>query len=196
MEAIAAVWAGVKVAAPYVAAASSIASGISSIQQGRQMSSMYQAQAGQARTQARGEALKYQQQGNAILRRSVEAQAAARARAAAGGINPFEGSPQFIIELSAAEGLREFDISLDNARLASLQGDEQAAQFMSAASSAKKRGLLQGITAFGQGAASFAKIGGPQPAGQFSLTSGVVGQGLQTGGGLGLRAGGGIGLRA
>ncbi len=77
----------------YVAVAAAVAGGISKIQQGRQAEDMYFAQAVQARQQARGENIKYQQQANAILRRSVEAQAAARARAAAGGINPFEGSP-------------------------------------------------------------------------------------------------------
>jgi hypothetical protein len=179
----------------YVAIAAAVFGGISKIREGRQAESMYRQQAVQARQQGRGEALKYQQQGNAILRRSVEAQAAARARAAAGGINPFEGSPQFIIELSAAEGLREFDISLDNARLASLQGEGQGLQFITAGRNAKNRGLLEGIAMIGGAGASYGKIGGPQPTSQFSLSSGVSGQGLQPGGGLGLRPGGGLGLR-
>lgn len=147
----------------YVAIATAIASGVSRIQQGRQAEDMYFAQAAQARTQARGEALKYQQQANAILRRSVEAQAAARARAAAGGIDPFSGSAQFIMDLSAAEGLREFDISMDNARLASLQGEQQGLQFITAGRRAKNRGLLEGIAAFGQAGEAYSKIGGPQP---------------------------------
>jgi hypothetical protein len=179
----------------YVAIAAAVAGGISRIQQGRQTEDMYFRQAVQTRQQARGEALKYQQQGNAILRRSVEAQAAARARAAAGGINPFEGSPQFIMDLSAAEGLREFDISLDNARLASLQGEEQALQFIAAGRRAKNRGLLEGVMTFGQAASSYSKIGGPKPVSQFSLSTGASGQGLTAGGGLGLKPGSGLGLR-
>lgn len=179
----------------YVAVAAAVAGGVSKIAQGRQAEDMYFKQAVQTRTQARGEALKYQQQANAILKRSVETQAAARARAAAGGIDPFSGSSQFIMDLSAAEGLREFGISMDNAKLASIQGEDQALQFITAGRRAKNRGLLEGIASFGQAAGAYSKIGGPQPAGEFSLSSGASGQGLKAGGGLGLKSGGGLGLR-
>lgn len=155
----------------YVAVAAAVAGGVSKIAQGRQAEDMYFKQAVQARTQARGESLKYQQQANAILKRSVETQAAARARAAAGGIDPFSGSSQFIMDLSAAEGLREFGISMDNAKLSSIQGEDQALQFITAGRRAKNRGLLEGIASMAGAGQSFGKIGGPQPSAPADVTN-------------------------
>lgn len=145
----------------YVAVAMMAMQAIGQVKQGKQEQKLYEAQAQQARDTSRVEAVKFEQQGNSILRRSLEAQAAARARAAAGGVDPFSGSAQFIQDLSAAEGMADFDLSRDNAKLAALGGIQQSGMLENAGRSARQRGLLAGIGTAGMGAMSFSKIGGP-----------------------------------
>lgn len=153
----------------FVAVALVAMQAIGQIKQGRQEQNLYQMQAVQARDQARVEAVKFEQQGNSILRRSLETQAAARARAAAGGIDPFSGSAQFIQDLSAAEGMADFDMSQDNAKLAALGGIRQAGLYEEAGRTARRRGLLAGIGTAGMGAVNFGKIGGPSGGGSGAL---------------------------
>lgn len=180
----------------YVAIAMAVVSGIQSIKQGKEQQKGLEMQAVQAELQSRGEAVKYEKQANNVLRRSLEAQAAARARAAAGGIDPFSGSAQFIQDLSARDGMEEFNLSRENAKLVALGGTAQAAQYRQAGRNARRGGLIAGLTSFAAGAASFSKIGGPTGGGNFNLTTaGSGGLGLTSGGGLGLKPGGGLGLR-
>lgn len=145
----------------FVAIALAVVSGIQSIQQGREQQKGLEMQAAQAELQSRGEAVKYEKQGNNVLRRSLEAQAASRARAAAGGVDPFSGSAQFIQDLSQKEGMEEFNMSRDNAKLVALGGTAQAAQYRQAGRNARRAGLIAGLTSFASAGTSFSKIGGP-----------------------------------
>jgi hypothetical protein len=144
-----------------ISTVASVVSGISQIAGGSQQESLYQAQAAQAKIQSRGEAVKYEQQANSIARRALEAQAMARARAAAGGIDPFSGSAQFIQDLSAQDAGEEIDLSRENAKLAALGGSAQVDALLRAGRTSRTRGLLSGLTTAGMGLARASQIGGP-----------------------------------
>lgn len=196
MEAVAALWTAVQTSQVFqvVSAVASVASAVGSYQAGREQARGLQMQAVQAGIQSRGEAVKYEQQANNVLRRSLEAQAAARARAAAGGVDPFSGSAQFIQDLSAKDGMDEFNLSRENAKLVALSGASQQGQYMQAARNARKSGLVQGLTSLGVAASRIGKIGGPTGTPAPQTTTGLAGVGLKPGGGLGLKPGGGLGL--
>lgn len=163
MEAVAAIWTAVQSSQVFqaISAVATIGSAVGSIVQGQRESEMYALQAQQARTQSRVQALQHEQQANSVLRRSIEAQAAARARAAAGGIDPFSGSARLVQDISAKTGGEEFDMSLDNARLVAATGETQAEYYQRAGRSARTRGLVGAFTGLAQGAAMLGKIGGP-----------------------------------
>lgn len=143
----------------YVAIAMAVFSGIKSIQQGKEQEKTYQMQAAQTQIQSRGEAVKYEQQANGVLRRSLEAQAASRARAAAGGVDPFSGSAMFNQILSAKDGGEEFNLSRENAKLVALGGEAQATQLRAAGRNARSQGLIAGMTSFATAGFGYSQLG-------------------------------------
>lgn len=145
----------------WIAIASFGLQAINSYQGGRAENAIYQAQARQARTQGRTEALRYTQQGNELLRRSLEAQATARARAAAGGVDPFSGSAAFVQELSEKEAVEDLKVLRDNAGLALAGADTQAEILTQSGRLARRRGLLNAATAIGQGIYSYGRLSEP-----------------------------------
>jgi hypothetical protein len=144
----------------WVAIAAVALQAYSSVKQGQQEQKLYEQQAEQARFQARVQATQYEQQANRMLKASLETQAAARARAAAGGVDPFSGSAGFVQDLSAKEGIEDFKILSDSATLARESGQLQGQIYEDAGRYARRRGLLGAATAIGQGAASYGRIGG------------------------------------
>ena len=133
---------------------------VSQVQQGRYQASQYEAQGSQARLQGRAQATRYEQQANAVMRRSLEAQALARARAAAGGLDPFSGSARFVQDLSARDAAADVGILSDNASLARMGGDTQAQMYSSAARQSRTTGLLAGATTAATGAGQYGKLYG------------------------------------
>lgn len=125
---------------------------------GRQEQKLAQRQAEQARLQGRVQALQYEQQANRMLKASIETQAAARARAAARGVDPFSGSAQFVQDLSANEGIEDFKIMQQNAVFAREHGVLQGQIYEDAGRYARRRGLLGAATAIGQGVYSFGRL--------------------------------------
>lgn len=163
MEYVAAVWNAVQSsqALQAISAVATVGSAVSQISAGYQQKAQYEFQAAQSRLQGRAQAVKYEQQGISIMKRSLEAQAMARARAAAGGIDPFSGSAKFIQDISAQDAGEEIDLSRENARLAALTGETQAETLRSAGRSTRSRGLLGGFTTVLEGGVKIGKIGGP-----------------------------------
>jgi cell fate (sporulation/competence/biofilm development) regulator YlbF (YheA/YmcA/DUF963 family) len=145
----------------WVAIATAAMSAYSSIQQGNQEKKFYGQQADQARLQGRVQAVQYEQQANRMLKSSIETQAMARARAAAGGVDPFSGSAQFVQDLSAQEGLADFNTMQDNAALSRISAATQSTNYEDAGRYARKRGLLGAATAIGQGVYRYGRLGGP-----------------------------------
>jgi hypothetical protein len=104
--------------------------------------------------------VRYEQQGTAILKRSMEAQAMARARAAAGGLDPFSGSARFVQDLSAQDAAEDLGILADNAALARQGAIFQSDLYSSAARQSRSTGLLAGTTTAGLGAAQYGRLYG------------------------------------
>jgi len=142
----------------WVAIASVALQAYSAYSQGQQEKKLYGQQADQARFQARVQATQYEQQANRMLRASIESQAAARARAAAGGVDPFSGSAGFVQDLSAREGIEDFKTLSDSAALARESGQMQGSIYEDAGRYARRRGLLSAATAIGKGVASYGRL--------------------------------------
>jgi len=144
----------------YVFVAAMAMQAMGQVQQGKFQASQYKAQAAQTRLQGRAQAVRYEQQGNAVMKRSMEAQAMARARAAAGGLDPFSGSAQFVQTLSAQDAAEDVGILSDNAQLARLGADAQAQSYDSAARYARNAGLLAGFTTAATAAGQYGRLYG------------------------------------
>lgn len=90
-------------------------------------------QAAQAELQGRQNALNYNRQANEVLRRNEQLAATARARAAAGGVNPFSGSALTMQEVNSMRSAEEFQIATENAQMAIYGGLAQSQDLRAAA---------------------------------------------------------------
>jgi hypothetical protein len=142
----------------WVAVAAVALKAYSSYSQGRQEEKYYKSQAQESLRQARIQATQYEQQANRMLRASIEAQAAARARAAAGGVDPFSGSAGFVQDLSAKEGIEDFKTLSDTAQITRETGAIQGQIYEDAGRYARRRGLLGAATAIAGGIAKYGKL--------------------------------------
>jgi hypothetical protein len=89
-------------------------------------------QGAMAQVQARSEALKYKQQGVAVLENINAHQAAINSRAGAGNIDPSSGSARTLSILAERKGALEFYNTADGGTIQLAMGDVQAHQYASA----------------------------------------------------------------
>jgi hypothetical protein len=167
-------------AVPFLAIAGSAISAYGQIQAGKAQARGLAQQAAMAQVQARGEALKYQQQGVATLKNIVRTNSTLNARAAAGGIDPFSGSALGLAQFAESEGAMEYFVTDDNQIIAREGGSIQAQLYMDQAKQAKRGAMFAAAgTLLGAGT-SFSTIGGPStPGANVSYaTSGPGGAGL------------------
>lgn len=167
-------------AVPFLAIAGSAISAYGQIQAGKAQARGLAQQAAMAQVQARGEALKYQQQGVDALKNIVRTNSTLNARAAAGGIDPFSGSALGLAQFAESEGAMEYFVTDDNQIIAREGGSIQAQLYMDQAKQAKRGAMFAAAgTLLGAGT-SFSKIGGPPPPGAnvSYATSGPGGAGL------------------
>jgi hypothetical protein len=156
-------------ALPFIAVALGAMGAASQVQAGKTTAAGYMAQATQARVQARGEALKYKQQGVAVLDNILRTQATINARAGAGSIDPFSGSAGALQQYALARGALESYAAIDNRLIAERTGELQAQQHESAARAAiaQARGaafmtLASSVVSAGMlGTAPSAAVGAP-----------------------------------
>ena len=144
-----------------VGTALSVVSSVQQLQAGRQQARAYQAQAKQEELKGRRDALAYRQQGVEVLKKIRENTSTVTARAAAGGLNPYSGSPQSLKNYAAKEGIGEFYLAQENAELALVIGDVNAQQARMAASQARRQGIYGAIGTLGTAAATVGSLGGP-----------------------------------
>lgn len=116
---------------------------LSTIQSGRAQSQAMRLQAQQAQLQGRQNALQYNRQALQVFERQERLAATARARAAAGGVDPFTGSPLTMQQVNALTAGREMQIAQENAQTAIYGGLAQSQSLQAAAS------LTQGQSIFG-----------------------------------------------
>lgn len=139
---------------------SSAVSAIGSINQANAQAEAMRLQATNQIIAGNAQSLEYQRQGLSVMRRVAETEATIRARGAAGGIDPFSGSAGTLGDLAFARGADEYNWARDNASMAVLGGQSNAASYRSAASSMETAGLFNAGTSLLMGVGKFGSVGG------------------------------------
>ena len=144
-----------------VGMAFSAVSAIGQMQAGRQQAAAYRAQAKQEELKAGQASIQHLQQGVATLRRLRGNISAVNARAAAGGLDPYSGSPAALKQYAQKAGTEEFYLTQENSQLALITGEMNAAQYNMAATQAKRQGMMSAVGTLGTAFATVGSIGGP-----------------------------------
>lgn len=148
----------------------SAVSAVGQIQAGRAQARAYQRQAEIAKLQAKRTEIQHKQQGVEVLRRLRQNLSTVNARAAAGGLDPYSGTPQGIKDYGTRMGTEEFYLTQENAALALVTGDLNAAQYNTAAAQARRQGFYSAVGTMASSLAMAGTIGGATqttvPAGQ------------------------------
>lgn len=137
----------------------SLFSGLSQYQAGQQQAAAYQLQATNALIQGNQQAQEYQRQGIAVLNRTIETRALIGARAGAGGIDPYSGSPGALTEYAMAKGVDEYNWARTNTLMSNLSGQANQAAYLTAADSASSSGLMNALGTGLMGAVKLKAIG-------------------------------------
>lgn len=148
-------------ALPFIALGAAGLSAVAGLKSGQATAGGLRSQATQTRMQAKGEELKYKQQGVAVLDNILQTQATLNARGAAGGIDPFSGSANALQQYALAQGAKENYTTMDNAIIAVRSGELQAQEYESAARSAMSQARMGAIMSVAQGVFSYGMLGGP-----------------------------------
>lgn len=171
-------------ALPFIALGASGLSAVAGLKSGQATAGGLRSQAMQTRMQAKGEELKYKQQGVAVLDNILQTQATLNARAGAGSIDPFSGSANALQQYALAQGAKENYTTMDNAIIAVRSGELQAQEYESAARSAMSQARMGAIMSLAQGAFNYAMLGGPGFGGGASAGVNPFASGTPTGVGL------------
>lgn len=113
------------------------------------------AQASFTRLQARSEALKYKQQGVAVLRNLVRTQASINAGAGARGFDSYSGTPLGLSRYAASEAANEYFMTREGQTIALRTGEIKADQYMQQAAAVKQQAFMS--AAFGLGAQQYSQ---------------------------------------
>lgn len=137
-----------------VAVAAAVTSAVGSYQQGQAAKAQYGIQAQMATVEGQRKQIQYQQRANDLLRRQNATNAALAARAAAGGVDPFSGSPDIVRAANETAAGREYVMLLADADAAMRGGVFQAELYKQAGKQAARRGTFDAVTKLGMAAAS------------------------------------------
>lgn len=146
-----------------------IASGVSAIQQvqaGRAQAAAYRSQAKQEELKGKQSELQYRQRGVETLRGLRQNISAVTARAAAGSMDPYSGSPLSLKNYAVKTGYDEYYLDQENAALALAIGEVNRDQNLAAAQQAKRQGVMSAITTLGTTAMTIGATGGFSSGGQ------------------------------
>lgn len=133
---------------PFTAAAvaATTLSAYSSYQQGQIQAKQLELRGQLEQTQFDRRAIQYQQKANETLRNLKRTQAALAARAFAGGIDPFSGSPDVVRAANETAAGREFQIYMADSDASFRAGDIAMESGMAAAAAARRAGTLDAGT--------------------------------------------------
>lgn len=146
-----------------VAIAFQIASAVSSYQEGKTAKAQYDLKAKQATLEGERKALQYKQRSNDTLRRLQATNAALAARAYAGGVDPFSGSPDIVRAANDTAAGREYRTLLADADAAMRSGGFQAELYKQAGKQAYQKGIFNTATKLvGAGQSAFGGSAGTQ----------------------------------
>jgi hypothetical protein len=133
----------------------SVVSAISQVQAGQAQRRQYDLQAQQATLEGQRKAIQYEQRSNDVLRRRMQANAALSARAYAGGVDPFSGSPDVIRAANDTAAGREYSRLLEDADAAMRGGAFQAELYKEAGRTAQRTATFQAAQRLGTAAVSY-----------------------------------------
>jgi hypothetical protein len=150
---------------PVMALVASGIQAVSSIQQGRYQQAMYNLQAQQAELQGRQNALNYSNQALQVLERQRKMSATIIARGAAGGIDPFSGSPMTVDRWNAFKAGEEYNLGMENADMAIAGGLAQSQSLQAAGKQAMKTAYFNAAVSIAQGVYGYSKGAGAGGAG-------------------------------
>ncbi len=156
-------------AIPFLIAGMTALTASQQLKAGKAQASGLARQAAFRKVQARGEVLKYRQQGVAVMENILQTKASINARIAAGGIETFSGSADVLGVLAEAKGANELYITRDGEQIAFGTGEAQAMQYMSQAKSAISASRAQALGTIMQGAMMGMSLGSA-PAGGSSFS--------------------------
>lgn len=120
-------------------------------EQGKMQATSFRLQATQAELQGRQNALNYSRQGLQVLRRQEQLAATVRARASAGGVDAFTGSPLTIQQVDMMKAQEESAIARENAQGAIYGSLAQSQSFQAAAGAARFAGNIGALTTIATG---------------------------------------------
>jgi hypothetical protein len=145
-------------------------------QSGQQQQRLYNLRSQQATLSSRQEMLREKQKGVQVLQKISATLAAVNARAAAGAMDPYSGTPGALREFALSEGMQDYTISRENAQLIEQIGILQSIDYKQAGANAAYQGRIGAITQIGQAALSYNMLGSA-PASKppvFDLSGGVL----------------------
>jgi hypothetical protein len=123
-------------------------SAYSSYEQGQAQKRQYNLQAKQSTIEGERRALQYEQRANDLLRRRRATNATLAARAAAGGVDPFSGSPDILRAANDTAMGRDYVVLLNDADAALRGGAFQSSLYESAGATAARAGTFSAATKF------------------------------------------------
>lgn len=121
-------------------------------EQGQAQKRQYNLQAKQATVEGERRALQYEQRANDLLRRRRATNATLAARAAAGGVDPFSGSPDILRAANDTAMGRDYVVLLNDADAALQGGAFQSSLYESAGDTAARAGAFSAATTLASGA--------------------------------------------
>jgi hypothetical protein len=130
-------------------------------QQGQMQAISMRLQASQAQLQGRQNALNYSRQGLQALQRQAQLAATVRARASAGGVDPFTGSPLTVQQLDMMKAQNEAQIAEENAATAVYGGLAQSQSLQAAATGAEFIGAMSAVGSAVRGVAAYGDLRTP-----------------------------------
>jgi hypothetical protein len=139
----------------------SVVSAIGELQAGQAQRRQYNLQAQQTEVESQRRAIQYQQRSNDVLRRRLQANAAISARAYAGGIDPFSGSPDIVRAANDTAAGREYATLLEDADAAMRGGMLQAELYREAGRTAQRTATFSAAERLGTAALSYGKTKAP-----------------------------------
>jgi hypothetical protein len=137
-----------------IAIISAVAGAIGDIEAGQAQKRQYNLQAQQTEVESQRKAIQYQQRSNDVLRRRMQANAALSARAYAGGVDPFSGSPDIVRAANDTAAGREYARLLEDADAAMRGGSFQAELYREAGRTAERTAYFRAASKLGSAAAS------------------------------------------
>jgi hypothetical protein len=137
-----------------IAIVSSVVGAIGDIEAGQAQKRQYNLQAQQSTIEGQRKAIQYEQRSNDVLRRRLQANAALAARAYAGGVDPFSGSPDIVRAANDTVAGREYARLLEDADAAIRGGSFQAELYREAGRTAERTAYFRAASKLGSAAAS------------------------------------------